>query len=541
MPAAAGSSSAAPTTTATPPPSSDDRHAKSELRASARAAARATGGSSATAPSSSLAAAAAAAVSMSKAGSSTASGQPAAPVSLVINVDGVPQQLSPVEYEMNTQKELISSPSVAVPSAAVPPAAGGARRKAPAIRKAPALSVAKAAGKSKGRGAGGRFGMPTHAAGSASPATGSEKRPTSATGAAKAMEAAFPPTSTAQMSYSASDSAAAGAPAAAAAAATLSQMQTAVESAVTAGVQPLMVIVTQLATAVSKMQDDVKVLSNAIMTQGLSQVEVRKALAKLEEKLGAGVETLLEKAEEAGAPAVKDEKIDSDGHRQIERVRARLRAKLATTLGAANKSSDALPDKETYRDLVLLEVQDELNTDEVEGQVWLSTAITVPSRGSGDEPLTARPLVPLLRVRAHFLQALKKRVLQAFFTAIGVSPLTMTVSTAIEWKEEDKYIKSSIGRKALVSATSAALVSVGAGWRVIQPTKVGDEPVVETTLAVVSLVATFVRAALDDAANTAGTHGVGDNLTEKIAAEQARIEQNWKMDKNVQHGIRLID
>jgi len=160
------------------------------------------------------------------------------------------------------------------------------------------------------------------------------------------------------------------------------------------------------------MQDDVKVFSNAIMLQGLVQVEVRKALVKLEEKLGAGVETLLEKAEEDGTPAVKDEKIDSDGHRQIERVRARLRVKLATTLGAFKTSSDALPDKETYRDLVLLEVQDELNMDKVEGQIWLSTVITVPSRGSGDKPLIARPLVPLLRDRAHFLQALKKRVLR---------------------------------------------------------------------------------------------------------------------------------
>jgi len=222
-------------------------------------------------------------------------------------------------------------------------------------------------------------------------------------------------------------------------------------------------------------------------------------------------------------------------------VRARLRAMRASTLGAANKSLDALPDKETYRDLVLLEVQYKLNMDEVKGQVWLSTAITVPSRGGGDEPLTARPLFPLLRVRAHFLQALKKRVLQDFFTAIGVSPLTMTMSTAIEWKEKDKCIKSSIGRKALVPATSAALVSVGAGWRVFLPTKVGDEPVVETTLAVFSLVATLVRASLDDAANTTGTHGVGENLTEKITAEQARIEQNWTMENNFQHGICLID
>jgi len=154
----------------------------------------ATGGSSATASSSSLAAAAVAAASMSKAGSSTASVLPAAPVSLLINVDGVPQHLSPVEYEINTQKELISSLSEVVPSAAVPPAAGGARRKAPAIRKAPALSVTKAAGKTKGRGASGRFGMRTHAAGSASPETGSEKCPASATGTAKAMEAAHPPT-----------------------------------------------------------------------------------------------------------------------------------------------------------------------------------------------------------------------------------------------------------------------------------------------------------------------------------------------------------
>ena len=220
---------------------------------------------------------------------------------------------------------------------------------------------------------------------------------------------------------------------------------------------------------------------------------------------------------------------------------ARLSAKLATTLGAANKSSDALPSMETYRDLVLLEVQDKLNMDEVEVQVLGSTAMTVASHGSGDEPLTARTLVPLLRVRAHFLQALKQRVLQAFFTAIGVSPLTMTVSTAIKWKEGGKYIKSSIGCKSLVSAALAALMSVGAGWRVIQPTKVGVEPVVETTLAVVSLVATFVRAALDDATNTAGTHGVGDNLTQKIASEQARIEQNWKRDNTIQHGIRLIE
>jgi len=167
--------------------------------------------------------------------------------------------------------------------------------------------------------------------------------------------------------------------------------------------------------------------------------------------------------------------------------------------------------------------------------------VVVLRTATGGTPFFVRPLVPLLRVYGHFLQALKKRVNQVYLPAVNISLATVTPGTAALWKYGDKYMASTLGRKGIVAATSATLVAVGAGSRIIHPTAVGDEVVVETTVAVVSLVGAFVRAALDAAENSAGTHNVGDYLLEKLEAEQARFEEHWVMDDEVHNGIRLVD
>lgn len=479
------------------------------------------------------AAAEAAAASVSAAAGQTAAPYlPEAPVNLVVSIDGVPQELSPVEYELNTQQELMLAENVAAGTRAGPSRSVGARRKAGASHKAPVLSITKPGGKAAARVTSGRDKAP--ATYSLPPSSASAL--TAGTAADEATEAvasvAAPPPTRAAAAHAAGPTASARpAPTRAVPAGELS---TVMLSTFNEGVKPLVL-------AVGKLQEDLDSLRKVVDTHGGSLAAARQDTAAVRDQLSTGLSAILDKGEKTPVPDVKNEEVDLAGFQMIERVRARLRKTLFDKLGFSNTSIDAIPDKDTFRDLIALDTQEELNLDEAAAQAWLTTPVATPSRGGGGTPLLVRPFVPLLRVRGHFLQAVKKRVIGAYFSAIDLALAAVTPVVANQWKADDKYMVSAIGRKAIVAGASAVLVAVGAGSRIVQPTEVGDEVVVETTVAVVSLVATFVRAALDEAANVIATNTVGDNLLEKVAAEQARFEEHWIMDAEIHHGIRLVD
>jgi len=433
---------------------------------------------------------------------------------------------------LNTQQELMLAEDVAAGTRAGPSRAGGARRKARASHKAPVLSINNPGGTAAARVTSGR----DKATATYSPPPSSASALTAGTAADDAIEAvasvaAPPPTRSAAAHVAGPTASARPAPTRAVPAGELS---TVMQSTFRERVKPLVL-------AVGKLQEYLDSLRKFVDTHGGSLAAARHDTAAVRDQLNTDLSSTLDNGEKTPVPGVQNEEMDLAGFQMIERVRARLRKTLLDKFGFSNTSIDAIPDKDIFRGLIALDTQEELNVDEAAAQAWLTTPVATPSRGGGGTPLLMRPFVPLLRVRGHFLQAVKKRVIGTYFPAIDLVLAADKPVVANQWKADDKYMASAIGRKAIVAGASAVLVAVGAGSRIVQPTEVGEEAVVETTVAVVSLVATLVRAALDEAANVIATNTVGDNLLKQVVAEQARCEEHWSVDAEFHHGIRLVD
>jgi len=292
-------------------------------------------------------AAAAAAAAAASASACSWDGQPAAPyvptapVNLVVDVGGSPQYLSPAERELNIQAEFLPEKAVAAPTPVTSSAVNGARRKAPATLKLSALPVTKPGGKSMARAAFVRGRSKGLATGTPPPAANA--------GTAAAAAAAASPLSVPVATDGPAGPAAPAVPATAAATATSSA---AMLSAVQTGVNPLVADIAHAVSAVNKMQGDLDALREVVDTHGVSLGEVRNEVGASKAQLSEGIAALLGKAKEMVTPQVKEEVVaDLEGFQLIERVRARLRKTLAEKLGFSNASDDAIPNKETFRDL----------------------------------------------------------------------------------------------------------------------------------------------------------------------------------------------
>ena len=203
-------------------------------------------------------------------------------------------------------------------------------------------------------------------------------------------------------------------------------------------------------------------------------------------------------------------KVDLSAYKDVERVRLRVRATLSSNFAKILDSGDVIPDGDAYRDLIHMEAQTELNLDEDAAHDWLMGAVTVPPRRAGASTTVTRVLVVLLRVKSHWVQALKKRILNAYFRTIEEDERLVQADSASRCIEGHKYFASVVGRKGILAALAAALTMTGGGARVVRPKGVGDSTVIEATTRHFALVCAVVRGALDHAAGISTDTSIGE-------------------------------
>jgi len=313
---------------------------------------------------------------------------------------------------------------------------------------------------------------------------------------------------------------------------------------VTTAMQPLFKEVGQLMGTVVELKEDVAKLSGQLDTHGKATEAVRASTFKIEENLnqgalmgGADITTAADRHKDGAASA----KPDFSSYKDVERVRARVRASLSHTFATTSDSSDIVPDADAYRDLIQLGTQTELNVDEETAHDWLMANISVPPRRDGAPSTLTRALVVLLRAKSHWVQALKKRILLVFFRTIEVNARALQVSDAEQWIADLKYFKSVVGRKGVLAALEAALAMTGGGTRIIKPLGVGDGTVIEATTRHFAFVCAIVRAALDEAAGVDTDDTIGEAFYKRLEAEQQRVDAEIPMDDLVHDGLRLTD
>jgi len=315
--------------------------------------------------------------------------------------------------------------------------------------------------------------------------------------------------------------------------------------AMTAALEPFFQEVKELIDTVMELKDDVSTMKTKLDTNGQVMEGVRAATTKIEESLQQSGTTSAAVA--AGGAATRqgdeqrDHKDDFSAYKDVERVRSRVRASLSSTFASILDSGDVIPDGDTYRDLIHMEAQTELNLDEDAAHDWLMGTVTVPPRRAGAPTTVTRVLVVLLRVKSHWVQALKKRILNAYFHTIEMDERLVQATDALGWIEGYKYFESVVGRKGILAALAAALTMTGGGVRIVKPSGVGDGTVIEATTRHFAFVCAVVRGAFDQAAGANTDASIGEAFYQQLEVEQERVDVNLPTDNCVHDGLRLTD
>jgi len=501
-----GTSGAAPNHAglSTPAPTATDRDAKAEMRVdAATAAAQAVGsavlthgvGAPVVAP-----------------GGETA-GPPTA-VNLVTPVSGVVQTLTPLEYGLNIWAgsapaaacvgSAFSSAGAAGAAAAVPHRAPSSTSDGSTIRQPPApLTRSSRKGKGPASLSGPNFKPPARPPRAATNNVGSSS-------SAVAILGRRPSTAVATVG----------------------------------DIQLVLAEVRALAEVAHELKGDFTATGGAIDTNGLVVSGVRDAIAAFDTKLDTAINNMVNNSATVGDgnhPAVDTKKaVNEVGFEQMERVRVELRNAIVRQLANATSSEGVYSSSDGYRDSILKAVDEALSLGVEGSQTWLMGVILMPARRKGGQPVSVRPLVPLARVRSHYMQAIKKRATAAWCNAVGENVGTISVVKAGEWRAEAAYHETTVGFKGVVAGVHILFVIIGATGRIKAPTKTGEGVVFEATAGHVALVSVMIRNFLEQAAQMTTDNTIGDALYLHWVAETARTEAHFPAD-GVRDGLCLLE
>lgn len=160
-------------------------------------------------------------------------------------------------------------------------------------------------------------------------------------------------------------------------------------------------------------------------------------------------------------------------------------------------------------------------------------------------PSIVRADVPLQAVQPHLIEAMKKKVIVAIFSAVGLDFQTVSLIQVLQWLFKNKYTDSEDGRQAIGAGLKAIFEYLGATDRV----KVGDVgtgTVVSMSIGHYALAACFVRHCLELAVMKAYKKstrrtGAEPGLYIRWRAELLRVHKFLESDNDASLGLALTD
>jgi len=220
----------------------------------------------------------------------------------------------------------------------------------------------------------------------------------------------------------------------------------------------------------------------------------------------------------AAAAAGKKLSYLQEGTLKMLRVRGRVKSRTFGNIGGAVFTRDVLQDAEADWKLIVGETKEELSVNEAHANSFLLSDISPPtprnssrkaSKKGKDKIETRRAYQPLSQAISHILEAIKKRVVAAWFFEINSAPDKMTTADATAWLSncrdeaggneavKPRFEASELGLKGMLAAVKAMFTHLGVKDRIRLPTKVGDAVHVTLAWGHLALCAAFVRAALE--------------------------------------------
>lgn len=255
-------------------------------------------------------------------------------------------------------------------------------------------------------------------------------------------------------------------------------------------------------------------------------------------------------------------------------IRRIVNDRLTKSMSTANTCAEVYHDADTFARLVLESVIQHFECNEMQAKVFLKSTIIQPTKKRGgaavksstpavnassssddakhavddqpeSEPITVRAAIPLHAVQPHLIEAIKKRVVPTFFSAVGLNARTITLMQVMRWLARNLYTNSDNGRKAMRECVLVMYRYLGVSDRV-QDKDVGDGPVVVLSVGHYALVSCFVRHALEMAVAKAYSRstrrtGVEPGLYVRWRTELLRVNEFLEKDNDAHRGMSLLD
>jgi len=177
---------------------------------------------------------------------------------------------------------------------------------------------------------------------------------------------------------------------------------------------------------------------------------------------------------------------------------------------------------------------------------YLMDFIYFPSASKNAAPTLKRPHTVIVATTSHAVAQLREFVLKAYFKVLGFGYNPMPRSKAKKWVENDGFLTSYKGEKAVVAAAKNLFNKIGGSFRIVKDTSAGGRFHVDMTVGHYSLIASFVRNEFEIAlgrrqrrrkGNGSGTYFYWvDEFTHSIK----HLSKNHK-DNSIHAGYRITD
>lgn len=248
-------------------------------------------------------------------------------------------------------------------------------------------------------------------------------------------------------------------------------------------------------------------------------------------------------------------------------IRRSLNDRLTESIGAALTCAGVYHDSETFSDLVLESTEKHFSCSSGEARTFLSSTIKQPTKQRGGalharssssssdnanglrqkkaEPTLVRADILLYAVQPHLVEALKKKVIAAFFAAVGLEIRTVTLIQVLQWLVHNKYTRSEMGRKAVRAGVKAMYAYLGVTDRE-RDDDVGSGTVLGISIGHYALASCFIRHCLELAVAKAYNKrtrrtGAEPGLYLHWRLELRRVHKFLEHDNEAHFGIALVD
>lgn len=274
----------------------------------------------------------------------------------------------------------------------------------------------------------------------------------------------------------------------------------------------------------------------------------------------------------AAAPQPDDIKHDESatsrvvGMHNMIAIRRRLNDRLTNSIGTASTCAGVYHDSLTFSDLVLECTTEHFGSSEGEARAFLSSYINQPTKQRGGaskgrsasssseegggqkqkaEPTVVRADTLLYAVQPHLVEAIKKKVITAFFSAVGLDIQTVTLIQVLQWLAKNKYTDSEVGRKAVRAGVKAMYLYLGVTNRE-HDDDVGSGTVLGLSIGHYALASCFIRHCLELAVAKAykkrtRRNGAEPGLYLHWRLELMRVDPFLERDNDAHFGLALSD